>query len=317
MSEKRVLITGAAGYVGHQLGSLLAQDMYVIGVDIAVREAPFEILKLDVCDPSLASLLQAHKITHVVHLASVVAPSRDRERDYRIDVDGTRNVLEACLASGVGHVTVTSSGAAYGYYPDNPAWLEESHPLRGNPEFFYSDHKRLVEEMLQDYRGRHPELKQLVFRPCSVLGKNTRSTISNLFSGKAILDPAGANSPFVFIWDQDVINAIKFGVENDGEGEYNLAGDGALTPDQIGRILSKPVRKPPIWLIKLAMGFRYLLGKSDVKPDQIIFLQYRPVLLNTQLKEKLGYVPAKSSEEVLRYFAEENLGIEPAGMEAA
>jgi UDP-glucose 4-epimerase len=63
-------------------------------------------------------------------------------------VGGTRNVLDACVAHGVKHLIVSSSGAAYGYHADNPAWLTETHPLRGNPAFAYSDHKRQVEEML-------------------------------------------------------------------------------------------------------------------------------------------------------------------------
>lgn len=135
MSEKRILITGASGYVGHQLGELLVGEMPVVGMDILQRPASFPIFTLDICDPVLVELLRAERITHVVHLASVMASGRDRELEYRIDVQGTRNLLEACVHAGVEHITITSSGAAYGYHADNPAWLEEGHPLRGNREF--------------------------------------------------------------------------------------------------------------------------------------------------------------------------------------
>ncbi|WP_295801202.1 SDR family oxidoreductase [uncultured Microbulbifer sp.] len=316
MSEKRVLITGAAGYVGRQLGELLVNQMTVIGVDIVQREADFPIFQVDICDPALGELMRAERITHVVHLASVVAPGRDRNRLYRIDVEGTRNVLDACVAAGVEHLTLTSSGAAYGYHADNPAWLREDDPLRGNPEFAYSDHKRLVEEMLAEYREKHPRLKQLIFRPCSIIGAATNTKISELFSGSSILDPGGHNSPFVFIWDQDVIGAIEFGVSRNASGIYNLAGDGALTPEEIARLLHKPLRRPPVWLLKTLLGISYSLHLGEVQPAQLMFLQYRPVLLNTRLKNELGYVPRKTSAEAFAYFASGALGIEVDPMQA-
>ncbi|SDZ76679.1 SDR family oxidoreductase [Microbulbifer marinus] len=311
MTEQRVLITGAAGYVGHQLGELLAREMSVVGVDIRSRPATFPIFTLDICDPALGELLRAESITHVVHLASVMAAGRDREAEYRIDVEGTENVLKACIYAGVKHITVTSSGAAYGYYPDNPKWLEEHHRLRGNPEFGYSDNKRLVEEMLAAYREKYPRLQQLVFRPCSIVGSTTNNKIGELFSGRAILDPGGHNSPFVFIWDQDVIRAIQYGVQRSASGIYNLAGDGALTPQEIALLLGKPLRKPPVWLVKLLLGVGYFLHLTDKQPEQVMFLQYRPVLLNRRLKEELGFVPEKTSAEAFAYFAREALGIEP------
>ncbi|QIL89443.1 NAD-dependent epimerase/dehydratase family protein [Microbulbifer sp. SH-1] len=310
MSEKRVLITGAAGYVGRLLGEALAARMEVIGVDIARREAAFPIFLMDICDAALAELMRAERITHVIHLASVVSPGRDREREYRIDVDGTRNVLDACITAGVTHITLTSSGAAYGYHADNPMWLTEDDPLRGNPEFAYSDHKRLVEEMLADYRRRHPQLKQLIFRPCSIIGATTSSKISALFAGKGILDPGAHNSPFVFIWDQDVIGAIEHGVLEDASGIYNLAGDGALTPHEIARLLGKPLRRPPVWLLKALLAISYKLRLGNVQPAQVMFLQYRPVLLNTRLKCELGYRPRKTSAEAFALFAKEALGID-------
>jgi UDP-glucose 4-epimerase len=296
--------------VGHQLGELLAKQMPVVGVDIVPRPASFPIFMLDICDPALGELLRAESITHVVHLASVVGPGRDRQRDFRIDVQGTRNLLQACVYAGVEHVTVTSSGAAYGYHADNPAWLEEQHPLRGNVEFSYSDHKRLVEEMLADYRKSQPQLKQLIFRPCSIVGATTKNKIGQLFAGRAILDPGGHNSPFVFIWDQDVIRAIQFGVERSASGIYNLAGDGALTPREIAGLLKKPLRRPPVWLVKAILAVSYFLRLGDAQPQQVMFLQYRPVLLNRRLKEELGFIPQKTSAEAFAFFAREALKLE-------
>ncbi|WP_444904614.1 SDR family oxidoreductase [Microbulbifer sp. CnH-101-E] len=307
--NKRVLITGAAGYIGHQLGEQLSKTFPVIGVDIRTRAARFPVLARDICDKDLGQFIQAESITHVIHLASVMAAGRDHAAEYRIDVEGTRNILEACLYAGVEHITVTSSGAAYGYYPDNPPRLEEHHPLRGNPEFGYSNNKRKVEELLAEYRERYPYLKQLVFRVSSVLGAKTNNKISALFSRKVLLDPGGHNSPFVFIWDQDVIRALTFGVSTGASGIFNLTGDGSLSPREIAQTLSKPLVRPPVWLIKAVLWLGYSLYLTDTHPDHVAFLQYRPVLDNRRLKEELGFIPEKTSREVFRLFAEKSLGI--------
>ncbi|MDX1805285.1 MAG: NAD-dependent epimerase/dehydratase family protein, partial [Alcanivorax sp.] len=238
----------------------------------------------------------------VIHLAAVLEDSGDRARDYDIDVNGTRNVLDACAATGVQQLIVTSSGAAYGYHQDNPAWIDEQAPLRGNPEFPYSDHKRLVEEMLADYRQRYPQLKQLIFRPGTVLGAGTRNQITALFERPRLLAIAGAPSPFVFIWDQDVVGAIVQGVEREAAGIYNLAGDGALTLRQLANILNKPRLVVPAALLHAALWLGRRTGLSRYAPEQINFLRYRPVLSNRRLKEEFGFMPAKTSEQAFRFY---------------
>ncbi|WP_150302873.1 SDR family oxidoreductase [Pseudomonas saliphila] len=303
---KRILITGAAGYIGHQLGNRLAEHFAVTGTDLRTRDdLRFALEIADVREHNLADLMKRAQITHVVHLASVLQASPDRARDYDIDVNGTRNVLECCIKAGVQHLTVTSSGAAYGYHADNPAWIDEQDALRGNPEFAYSDHKRQIEEMLADYRLRHPHLQQLIFRPGTVLGTETRNQITSLFMAPRILALKGSDSPFVFIWDQDVIGAMEMGISQDKTGIFNMAGDGALTMQEIAHRLNKPLLTLPVWLVKAGLQIAKWRGKPT-GPEQVNFLRYRPVLSNRRLKEEFGYPLAKTSAETFEYFVECN-----------
>ena len=302
---RRVLITGAAGYVGRLLGARLARDVMVIGTDLHPRtDLAFEVIGLDIRDPSFGALLRTRRITHVVHLASVVQGSGDRARDHDIDVNGTRHVVEGCLAGRVRHLTVASSGAAYGYHADNPPWIDEAHPLRAGVRFAYAHHKRLVEEMLAGYRATHPALRQLVFRIGTVLGATTENQITALFARRRVLAIRGSDSPFVFIWDADLVEAMAFGVERDREGIFNVAGDGALTITEIAAILGKRVQRLPALLLEGALAAARLIGVGRYGPEQVDFLRYRPVLSNRRLKEEFGFTPRKTSEETFRFFVE-------------
>lgn len=310
-----VLVLGAGGYIGRQLVEKLARDQEtfrpVVAVD--VRETPppdrldgVEYVTADVRSPDLANLFQKYQVQAVVHLASIVTPGKnsDREFEYSVDVLGTKNVVESCLAAGVSQMIVTSSGAAYGYHPDNPEWIDEADALRGNPEFAYSDHKRLVEEMLAEYRTKNPELKQLIFRPGFVLGATASNQITALFEKRVVVGISGAESPFAIIWDQDVVGAILKGLRDRASGIYNLAGDGKLTMREMAALAGRGFVALPVGLVKAGLWVLKKLGLTQYGPEQTMFLQYRPVLSNRRLKAEFGYVPQKTTREVFDFFLE-------------
>ncbi len=315
---RSVLVTGAAGYIGRLTVAALAQRAPELGAIVALdvarvpqgrRLAGVVYETGDITSPDLAALLQRHAIDVVVHLASVVRAPKGldipaADYAYRVDVEGTRNVLEACLAAGVTRLVVTSSGAAYGYHPDNPPWLDEDDPLRGNDDFPYARHKRLVEEMLAAWRRDHPELQQLIFRPGTVVGPAVHSPVTDLFEKPVMLGVLGSNTPFVFVWDQDVVACLVEGVLGDKTGIYNQAGDGALTPRELARLMRKPYVPLPAIALQAALATAKALGLTENGPERVKFLRYRPVLSNRRLKEEFGYTPRKTSREAFLYYAE-------------
>lgn len=308
---RRVLVTGGDGFLGRGVLAALAGASLEERVALDVREVPAErrwpgvrYLQQDVRDAGLAQTLATHAIDTVVHLASIVTPGKGSNRafEHSVDVGGTRNVLAACVAQGVRHLVVSSSGAAYGYHADNPDWITESQPLRGNPVFAYADHKRQVEELLAEARVAHPALAQTVLRIGTILGERVDNQITALFEKKRLIAIRGSASPFVFVWDEDVTGAIAHALRGAPPGCYNLAGDGALTLHEIAARLGKRAIDWPAGVLQAALAVGSALGVSRYGPEQLDFLRYRPVLLNSALKQRFGYVPRKTSSQAFDAF---------------
>lgn len=304
----RILITGGAGMVGRALAEAL-QGGDIIVTDLARGGLPDHLpfARMDVTENDPDRIIEQQRPEVVVHLASIVTPppGMSRADAFAVDVTGTRNVLTACLKHGVRRLVVTSSGAAYGYHADNPVPLTEDQPCRGNPEFAYADHKRQVEEMLAQARARHPELEQVVLRVGTVLGAGTDNQITALFRRKRLLAIKGCDSPFVFIWTQDLARIVERAATEGPAGIYNVAGDGWLSVDALAATLGKPVLRLPAWVLKAALGVARPLGLSQYGPEQVRFLQYRPVLNNTRLKQVFGYTPELSSADVFDLWRRE------------
>lgn len=303
---KRVLVTGGSGFIGTTVVGRLASapDVgLVVSADLrdpSARRERVVYTHLDVTDAdAVEETVAAHGITTVVHLAAAVNPdvSTPRELIHGVDVGGARNVLDACLTNGVAQVVVSSSGAAYGYHPDNPEWIRESSPLRGNDELAHSHHKRLVEELLAEYRSAHPELGQTVLRIGTVLGASVANQVTALFEKDRLLKIRGSDSPFVFIWDTDLVEILVQAVVRERTGIFNVAGDGAMTVDEIAENLGKPVVTVPEAVLKGVLAVAHRLRLSPYGPEQTRFLRYRPVLDNRKLKREFPYTPSLTSRD--------------------
>ena len=123
----RALVTGAAGFVGkHLCAHLLSEDDTVIGVDLA--DGP------DLLDPGAISALVADIQPDVVyHLGgwSDVGASWEFPLDtFRVNGEGTLNLLRACIDNGAPRVLAVSSADVYGRVTPEELPINESTPFR-------------------------------------------------------------------------------------------------------------------------------------------------------------------------------------------
>lgn len=310
-----VLVTGGTGYLGSLVVRRLA-DRGVVTVSVDVREAREPVPGVtyvtgDLRRLDLGGLMREHRVDAVVHLAAIVEPPKgmDEAELEDIEVGGTQRVVDACLAAGVGHLTVTSSGAAYGYHARNDGrLLTEDLPVPGSDAFAYSRHKAAVEVLLARARRLHPELGQLVLRPGTILGAHTDNQITALFTGRLVMTLAETDGPFTFIWDQDVADIVVMGVLARRTGTYNLAGDGVMTLRDIAAVEGTRVVAVPAAVVRTALGVMRRIGVGRYGPEQVEFLLHRPVLDNTRLRRDFPGLPTLTTREAYEVFRQGRAG---------
>lgn len=158
---KRVLVTGAAGYIGsHLTRQLIRAGHFALALDdlsagrrgaLPAESAAFKFVEGDIADAELAArIIREHGIDALMHLAAhvQVAESVARPGKYhRNNVAGSLNLLQACLDAGVARVVFSSSAAVYGAPAVSPvAETDATVPI--NP---YGAGKLMTEWMLRDF----------------------------------------------------------------------------------------------------------------------------------------------------------------------
>lgn len=150
----RILVTGAGGQVGIDLiAELLARGHEVHGSDVAGRPGSLDPAVpwhgLDVTDGDRTEgLVGELGIQRVYHLAAILSArgEADPQRTYRVNQQGTWNVLEACRRRGVEQLVFTSTIAVYG--PGLPPTVPDDVPL--HPTTMYGVTK-VAGELLGEY----------------------------------------------------------------------------------------------------------------------------------------------------------------------
>lgn len=309
-----VLVTGGTGYLGSLVvRRLVDRGITTVSVDVRAPREPVSgatYVTGDLRHLDLAALLREHAVEAVVHLAAIVEPPKGMsEAELEdIEVGGTQRVVDACLAAGAGHLTVTSSGAAYGYFPRNDGrLLTEDQPVTGSDAFAYSRHKAAVEALLARTRRLHPELGQLVLRPGTILGAGTDNQITALFTGRVVMTLAETDGPFTFIWDEDVAEIVVTGVVARRTGIYNLAGDGVMTLRDIAAVEGRRVVAVPAAVVRLGLTVMKRVGVGRYGPEQVEFLLHRPVLNNTRLRRDFPGLPTRTTRETYQIFRQGRL----------
>ena len=132
----------------------------------------------------------------VVLLAWIIQPSRDLNKQWMVNVEGSTRVARAAKEAGVPSLLYASSVGAYSPGPKDRR-VDESWPTGGVPTSYYGRHKAEVERRLDRFEREAPDVRVVRMRPGLVFKKEAAEGIRRLFAGpffpSALADPALIN----------------------------------------------------------------------------------------------------------------------------
>jgi UDP-glucuronate 4-epimerase len=322
MSERKILITGGAGFIGSHAAERFLRDGWKVGIlddfndfydpalkdrNLAGLRGDVEIHRADIRNSAEVERLMAGGWETILHLAARagIRPSISDPRLYvETNVTGTFNVLEAARRLGVRKFLFASSSSVYGGATAAPFRECEALAHTLSP---YAATKIAGEQLCSTYAHLHG-IQAVVLRLFTVYGPSQRPDLAIHKFTKALFEDAPidqygeGHTGRDYTYVEDVVNGIRAAADYQGPA-YDVFNLGGSQPVELRELIAKL----ELLTGKKASIRRYPEQAGDMKSTWADI---------SKARELLGYSPTTSIDEGLEKFLEwykaENLN-EPTG----
>ena len=316
--DGKVFVTGGAGFIGsHVVSRLLDKGLDVTCLILPHDRAPsLEGLPItrvdgDLSDPDLLARAMEGAGT-VIHLAAIYAIwLSDPDLMYRVNVDGTRHIIEAAKQAGVKRVVHTSSIAAVGLSPGT-AISDEETPYNdwNNPDPYVLS--KYISE-LEALRGNSASLEVVAVNPAFPFGPNDLAPTP---TGRIILEtlkgrmPVSSHGGFNAVDVRDVAEGHILAAEKGQPGERYLLSGHNITYYDFGVLVSRIAHKRPP-LFRTPIGLMKMAGRvSEFMADHVT--RRAPMFTGRSVAYMAGQHRYFSANKAIR-----ELGYQPRPLEDA
>lgn len=325
MPKPTAIVTGVPGW----LGSRLVEKLLESGREVRVakfKNAPYankgaanlKVFECDVTKPeSLLPLFQDAYGATVFHCAGIIHPTKGRKQFYEVNVEGTRNLLDAASVAGVRRFIHVSSNSPIGCNEDRDHLFDEKTPY--NPYMHYGQSKKEAEDLV-NAAGKSGSFDIVIIRPPWFYGPGQPER-QNLFftmikKGKAPIVGSGENLRSMAYVD-NICQALELCESVDGaKGQtYWIADERPYSMNEIVDTIEKVMERDfkmqvahkRMRLPEMASDIAYVV--DSVLQSAGIYHQKFHVLseMNKNIackidkaKKELGYKPEISLEEGMR-----------------
>jgi UDP-glucuronate 4-epimerase len=320
MSDRTILVTGAAGFIGfHVARLLLAEGRHVVGLDnlnsyydpalkqsrlnILRGDSRFSFAQIDLADrPSMDRLFAKHRFPAVIHLAAQagVRHSIDHPHAYAdANLEGFVNVLEGCRRHQCRHLVYASSSSVYGANTKLPFSVNDT---VDRPISLYAATKKANELMAHSYSHLY-RLPTTGLRFFTVYGPWGRPDMAVFLFAKAIIEGTPIKlfnhgkmrRDFTYI--DDVARVVLRLIDHVPQGSE---GEGGSAPARIYNVGNNH----PEELMHVVAVLEKELGREAVK--QMLPMQPGDIMETyadiDDLTRDVGFRPQTSIEEGIRDF---------------
>jgi len=295
--KTKFCVIGGSGFIGTRLLNLFSDNNYqCVNIDKKLSDQYNKIsLKCDIREDN--KLKKVFKYCDTVIL--LAAEHRDDVSPvslyYDVNVQGTKNVLDAMDLHGINNIIFTSSVAIYGLNKQNP---EESHPA--DPFNHYGKSKWQAEEILRKWFNEKPKVRNLtIIRPTVVFGEENRGNVYNLLSqiasGRFMMVGNGLNKKSM-AYVGNVASFIDFCANNmKGNQVYNYIDKPDMNMNELVNQVEKSLNKKvpairlPLWIGMLG-GYAFdSLSKLSGRKFSISSVRVKKFCATTQFDAKKVY----------------------------
>lgn len=320
----RIFLTGGSGLIGsHVAGRLIQSGHDVVALQRPSSDTSFleahgcQIHVGDVRDSIEDHIPRMRGCHAVVHCAALIYGSMSWPEVRAVNVDGTRNVLQAAAEAGVSRAVHVSSVAVYGDPGDH---IDESAPMDRplRPADLYARSKREAETVAMRFHGRGMALT--ILRPSAVYGERDR-----LFAPKLarmvklpltlVMGPGTNTLPVVYAGN--IAAGVESALSGLGAGRaFNMATDHPITQLELMKWLAVGLGRTPRFMhvpagvIRAAAKLGETLGISIPGARDLSLARVAALALNDNpydsslAREFLNWDPPHTHQDALRRTGE-------------
>lgn len=256
-----LLVTGATGFLGSNVLreiSRARKDIRILADDPvnAKKMYPkYEVAKGDITIPETLKGI-GKDVDTVIHLAGIVSYAKARDVLFRINTEGTRNVLEACKKAD--KFIFSSSVSVYG---EIHGQADESYPR--TPKNAYGLSKLEAENIIRD-----SGVKNVIFRIAPIYGEGSPQWLKNLsMLEKGFPIPQTENLTHV-AHISNAVQAFRLALKPKSEGIYNIADEEPVAfvdfASELVRLLGKEPSVLPYWFVSFIARMKGVKTYFDV-----------------------------------------------------
>jgi len=302
MQKDKILITGAAGFLGQLSIDYFSKDHELILIDKkAIKQQNF--FKVDITNyDELNNLIKEKKPKIILHYASEIFDNYHKKEINKNNIDGTFNLINSSYENGVKQIIFTSTFSIY--EKDYPNLISESEPTSCNN--LYGISKAETERILLSSKKK---LNVVIFRCPVIVDKSRAHRLGILFEflkdGNTLWIIGDGKNKIQLLSAFDLFNVTKQSFNLTGKKIYNIGTDKVVNlKDTFQYLIDKTNSKSKIRFFNKIIGIFIL--KLLSKFNLIDFTDYHNKLLISnivmdisRIKKELNFSPNKSSAELL------------------
>ncbi len=294
---KEIQIVGGSGFIGTYLITQLKNNYSISNIDKAnsknyasvttIADVRNKEILMNVLRPSEWLILLAAEHRDDVSPANLY---------YDVNVQGTKNILNAMNEKNIRKIIFTSTVAVYGLNKTNP-----DEDFKEDPFNDYGKSKWQAEEILRNWYNEDPLNRTLIIiRPTVVFGPDNRGNVYNLLkqitSGKFLMIGKGDNKKSM-AYVENVVGFIKYCIDNNFQGcnLYNYADKPDYSMNELIEVVEKSLNKklPPV---KIPYPVGYLGGLCF---DALSFITTKKFSISSVRIKKFCATTQFSSDKML------------------